>query len=68
MTYRTIQGDMWDSIAYKVFGDRSYTGKLMQLNPQHKDYYIFPAGVTLTLPDATITTNELLPPWKRAVG
>ena len=64
-TYTTIQGDMWDSIAYKVFGDRSYTGRLMRLNPAYKDYFIFPAGITLTLPEKTVTLSDLLPPWKQ---
>ncbi len=64
-TYTTIQGDMWDSIAYKVYGDRSYTGKLMRLNPKYHDYFIFPAGIELTMPEPTITLNTLLPPWKQ---
>lgn len=67
-TYTTKSGDMWDSIAYRQYGDRNYTGKLMQLNPKYHDYFIFPAGITLTLPEVTVTVSSLLPPWKQAVG
>ena len=27
-TYTTVQGDMWDSIAYKQLGSTSYTDQL----------------------------------------
>lgn len=66
-TYRTIQGDMWDSVAYKQLGSSVYTDKLMRLNPQHRDIYIFPAGIELLLPDIdkTAKTADNLPPWKR---
>lgn len=50
MTYTTVQGDMWDSIAYKIFGNVAATDQLMALNQQYLHTYIFPAGVVLTLP------------------
>ena len=31
-TYTTVQGDMWDSIAYKQLGDTAHTDKLMNAN------------------------------------
>lgn len=67
-TYRTIQGDMWDSIAYKQLGSIAYTDKLMRLNPQHRDIYIFPAGIELQLPEIDKTAKTAagrLPPWKK---
>ena len=67
-TYTTIQGDMWDSIAYKTMGSTDYTGALIVKNRAHADTYIFPAGVVLTLPEAETVTSDTLPPWKRAVG
>lgn len=33
-TYTTIQGDMWDSIAFSQLGSEAYTDRLMNLNPQ----------------------------------
>ena len=31
-TYTTVQGDMWDSIAYKQLGSTSHTDKLLNSN------------------------------------
>lgn len=66
--YITKQGDMWDSIAFQQLGSTSYTDKLMNLNAQYIDYYIFPAGVTLELPDVAPKKSDKLPPWKRVSG
>ncbi|MEN6437015.1 MAG: tail protein X [Syntrophobacter sp.] len=68
MTYITVQGDMWDSIAYSQLGDVAYTDKLMNLNTAYRDYYIFPAGIMLTLPNVVEDTSDVLPPWKRVSG
>lgn len=67
-TYRTIQGDMWDSIAYKAMGSTAYTGELMVKNRAYLDYYVFPAGIVLELPEAKPTASDTLPPWKRGAG
>lgn len=68
-TYTTVQGDMWDSIAFAQLGDVAFTDRLMNLNPQHRDVYIFPAGVVLQLPDATAEpVPDTAPPWKKVVG
>lgn len=64
-TYTTVQGDMWDSIAYAQLGDVSYTDQLMRLNRQYIGYYTFPAGIVLKLPERKERTAETLPPWKR---
>lgn len=65
-TYRTVQGDMWDSIAYSQLGSTRYTDKLINANQQYLDYYIFPAGIELVLPEIeTPRTDSSLPPWKR---
>lgn len=63
-TYTTIQGDMWDGIAYTQMGSTAYTGRLMQLNPEYREYYIFPAGCVLTLPEEKGIYSYTLPPWK----
>ena len=67
-TYTTIQGDMWDSIAYAALGDVSYTDKLMNLNLRYREYYIFPAGIVLTLPEPEPEAPSVSPPWRRAQG
>jgi len=67
-TYTTVQGDKWDSIAFTQLGDVAYTDKLINLNRQYIDYYIFPAGITLVLPDVTAAPTDTLPPWKQVSG
>ena len=67
-TYTTIQGDMWDSIAFSQLGSEAYTDRLMNLNPQYLGYYTFPAGIVLKLPDPTEDVGDALPPWKQVVG
>jgi len=67
-TYTTTSGDMWDLIAYKTMGSESYKDALMKSNRRHRDIYIFPAGVTLIIPEVTETPPSTLPPWKRGVS
>lgn len=67
-TYTTIQGDMWDMIAYKALGSCSYTNKLMTANQAHIRTFIFPAGVVLVLPEIKTEKANRLPPWKKVDG
>ncbi|MCL2588642.1 MAG: tail protein X [Oscillospiraceae bacterium] len=67
-TYRTVQGDMWDLIAYNQLGDTAHTDKLINLNQQYREYYIFPAGIVLALPDIDPDLPGVLPPWKQVAG
>ena len=64
-TYTTVQGDMWDSIAYKQLGSTSHTDKLLNSNLQYRDIYIFPTGIVLKLPEIRQAAETSLPPWKR---
>jgi phage tail protein X len=68
-TYETMQGDKWDLIAWQRYGDTCYANKLMAVNPQYLDYYIFPAGIELQLPIITPKQTALsdLPPWRQVV-
>ena len=40
-TYTTVQGDRWDSVAYKQLGSCAYAPNLMAANPQHLGYFVF---------------------------
>ena len=64
-TYTTMQGDMWDSIAFTQLGDTAYTDRLMNLNRQYRMCHTFPAGIVLTLPEPEVKISDTLPPWKR---
>ncbi len=68
MTYTTVQGDMWDSVAHTQLGDIRYTDRLMNLNLRYRAYYVFPAGITLELPETEARASDTLPPWKRRPG
>ncbi len=63
--YTTVQGDTWDMIAYKQLGSTDYTDRLINANPEHLGIFLFPAGVTLSLPEIAEKTSGSLPPWKR---
>lgn len=67
-TYTTTQGDMWDSIAFQQMGSVDYTDQLMNANQQYREYYTFPAGIVLTIPDAVESVSSSLPPWKQVAG
>lgn len=68
-TYTTIQGDMWDSIAYKVYGSVSCLDQLIEANPAWRSQYIFPAGIEVNIPEPEkpITADDF-PPWKKVSG
>lgn len=64
-TYCTVQGDMWDSIAYEQLGDAAYMDQLINANLAYREYYTFPAGIVLTLPEIQTRISGTLPPWKQ---
>lgn len=64
-SYTTIQGDAWDSIAYRLWGDEGLMMELIEANPIYLDAVTFPAGIILNVPDVgdrNIKTE--LPPWR----
>lgn len=63
--YRTIQGDMWDGIAFKVYGSEAYLNVLLEANQAYAHYVILPANLILKCPDANISAAINLPPWRR---
>ena len=66
-SYVTVQGDKWDLIAHQQLGDTRHMNKLMAASPQCLDYYIFPAGIELQLPEIDPEQAGLssLPPWRQ---
>ena len=62
--YSTIQGDVWDMIAFKVYGDTDLTYLLLDANPAHVGTAIFDADVLLTVPEAPEESTADLPPWR----
>ena len=52
-------------IAYKGLRSTDYTDQLVSANLEYIGTFLFPAGVTLRLPEITEKPNADLPPWKR---
>ncbi|MDM8143152.1 tail protein X [Megamonas hypermegale] len=65
MTYKTISGDTWDLIAYKILGSEVYMEELLNANQEYKDFIVFPANINLIVPEITVPTVSTLPPWRR---
>ena len=64
-TYTTIQGDMWDTVAKKLYGDEATLNVLLSANQRYADIVVFPAGVELDVPEYTAPVTSMLPPWRR---
>lgn len=63
-TYKTIQGDTWDLIAYKLFGSEKYMKNLIEANWPLLDVLIFSSGIELTVPDIPEEQDDDLPFWR----
>ena len=62
--YRTIQGDTWDVISYRVYHNEKFMSLLIQANLSYAEIVIFPAGVVIDVPDIDTPAFSGLPPWK----
>lgn len=63
--YTTIQGDMWDGIAKKVYGDEAGMNILIEANQKYVDTIVFGSNVVLDVPEYKKPTPAILPPWRR---
>lgn len=63
--YTTTQGDTWDLISFKVYGDEHYIDVLIKANPTYRSITIFLANIELMIPQISIAPIDTLPPWKR---
>lgn len=66
--YRTENGDTWDLIAYKIYGNELRMHELMRANVNLIGIAIFDANIPIIAPKLEkndFSTNSNLPPWKR---
>jgi phage tail protein X len=62
--YITLQGDAWDAIAYRLWGEERFFDELVKANPEYIDVLSFSAGVSLRVPEAPERViSQELPPW-----
>ncbi len=66
-TYTTVQGDTWDLIAYKLYGEEKYMKYLIEANWPLLDVLIFSSGTVLTVPELPEKANEDVPFWRSDV-
>lgn len=69
--YITRQGDTWDVMAKRLYGDEHFMDVLIKANVNHRKTVVFSYGVTIEVPEID-TKSKLyhvnLPPWKRNGG
>lgn len=65
--YITKNGDRWDLIAYKSYGDATMIDIIIAANPGVSVDPVLKEGITLNIPivDEPDVDKSLLPPWKR---
>ncbi len=65
-TYTTKSGDMFDLIAFRVYGSTDHTAKLIRANTEYSDCFIFSAGIVLNIPalDQSDLDTSYIPPWR----
>lgn len=64
--YKTIQGDTWDLIAKREYGDEKKLDVLMANNYDLLDYVVFPAGILVNIPEISKDDRQGLPDWRKA--
>lgn len=67
LTHITTEGERWDSLAWRYYGDAHRYLPIIQANPQVPITAALPAGLTLSIPvlEQAASTSEDLPPWMR---
>ena len=63
-TYTTTQGDMWDSIALRLYGAESLMHILIDANLQYRNIVVFPANYVLNVPAVSREARIDFPPWR----
>lgn len=66
--YRTVNGDTWDLISYKVFGSEKYFHQIIRANIELLDIAVFDSNIPVIIPELILideVDKSKLPPWKR---
>lgn len=62
--YKTVQGDTWDLIAKKQYGDEKKLDILMMNNFSLLNYVVFPAGILVDIPELPDEAQQGWPEWR----
>ena len=63
-SYITTQGDTWDIIAFKMYGDESLMHILIDANHVYNTVAIFSANIKLNIPDIVTRSTVSFPIWR----
>ena len=63
-TYTTIQGDTWDLISFRVFGEEKYMRYLIEANWDLADVLSFSPGIKINIPELPEEIDEDAPFWR----
>ena len=65
--YITNEGDRWDLIAYKAYGDPLKFVQIMKANPKVPAGDYLAGNITIYVPvqEQPAQSSNLVPPWKR---
>jgi len=66
--YRAAQGDVWDLLSYRLYGDEGFTHVLLAANPELQHIVQFEEATMINVPDRPETraqSSSNLPPWKQ---
>nr|DAT16510.1 MAG TPA: baseplate wedge protein [Caudoviricetes sp.] len=67
--YKTVSGDTWDLISYKLYGSEQHFHQLMRANLNLLSIAVFDSNIPIIVPELDTSTNAVdiskLPPWKR---
>lgn len=68
--YTTQDGDRWDLIALRMYGDPCGYEPIIVANPHVPIRPVLPGGIRLLVPvrDTPVLSDPSLPPWKRGGG
>lgn len=65
MIYIATNGDTWDSIAFKSYGDEFQFVQVMAANRDKSDIVVFGGGESVIVPDTIITQDSIISsPWQ----
>jgi phage tail protein X len=66
ITHVTTEGERWDQLAWRYYGDAHRYLPIVQANPHVPINAILPSGLTLAIPILEpVTSAQDLPPWMR---
>ena len=68
--YTTVSGDTFDAIAYNIYGNEELADRIMKANMDKIDYFVFPSGIKLIIPDKDEIADEKrlqsnIPEWRK---